>query len=78
MVFTSCLVAHTSHNIQPLDVTFYGTPGIYPLNPHIFDDNNILTTDPTIEEVIPPRQLHQSEANVNPLTELMTMSPPVL
>ncbi|XP_045506216.1 uncharacterized protein LOC123702483 [Colias croceus] len=101
------LPPHTSHKMQPLDVTFYGplksaysrecdlfmkmhpfekithdhlasifnkaytrvatmekaikgfeVTGIYPLNPHIFDDDDILTADPIIEEA--SRQVSQS------------------
>lgn len=112
------LPPHTSHKMQPLDVTFYGplksaysrecdlfmkmhpyekiahdhlasifnkaytrvatmekavkgfeVTGIYPLNPHIFDDDDVITSDPIIEEVPSSVQVHQPEGVDNRLIE---------
>lgn len=112
------LPPHTSHKMQPLDVTFYGplksaysrecdlfmkmhpyqkithdslalifkkaytrmatmekavkgfeVTGIYPLNPHIFDDEDILTSDPIIEELPSSGHVHQSEGVDNLLID---------
>lgn len=43
--------------------------GILPLNPHIFDDDDILTFDLIIEELSSSGPVHQSEGVDNPLIQ---------
>ncbi|CAH2097657.1 unnamed protein product [Euphydryas editha] len=46
--------------------------GIYPLNPHIFDEDDNSISDPINQELPSPGQAHRSEGVDNSLVELMT------